>query len=124
MRCRLKTILTAASIAITMLVCFESSTAQEICLSANDIKNMETSIKLQLPVTFDKKLRDELLQLRKRDFEQINKTISDRKPEEIVDRLHQTREKNGDSLCGLLKDHGWPTRRLVGDEGAEAAFFL
>lgn len=114
----------ASLVVIAFLAVCPASRAQDNCLSVDDIKNMEATLKLQLPVTFDKKLREQLLQLRKKDFDQVTNAISDRKPDEIMDRLKQTREKNGDSLCGLIKEHGWPTKKLVGDDGAEAVFFL
>ncbi|HJZ81411.1 MAG TPA: VWA domain-containing protein [Pyrinomonadaceae bacterium] len=111
-------------ILIATLVCFHSAPAQDNCLSADDVKNMEAGLKLQLPVTFDKKLHDELLQLSKKDSERVRDAIAERKPDDIMGRLQEARDKNGDSLCLLLKQHGWPTRQLVGDDGANAAFFL
>src|SRR5436190_5052977 len=41
-----------------------------------------------------------------------------------MDRLRESRDKSGDTLCQLLKEYGWPTKKLAGDDGANAAFFL
>ena len=50
--------------------------------------------------------------------------VSKRKPDNILDRLRESRDTNSDSLCLIFKQYGWPTRKLVGDDGADAAFFL
>jgi len=42
----------------------------------------------------------------------------------MLDRLRDSRSENSDSLCLVLKQYGWPTKKLVGDDGANAVFFL
>src|SRR5262249_20421771 len=109
--------------AVATLVCFQTVRAQDTCLTRDDINKMQAQLKSQAPVTFDKKLHDELLKLRKKDFERAKDAIA-KKPDEIMDRLRQSQNQNVDSLCPILKARGWPTRQLVGPDGADAAFFL
>ncbi len=119
-----KHFLTVLLIAFAALVWVQSSQAQDICLSADEIKKMQAQIKSPPELTFNKKLHDELLKLRKKDQERVKDAIADRKPDNILGRLRESRSKNPDSLCVILKQYGWPTKKLVGDDGAEAAFFL
>jgi VWFA-related protein len=121
---RSKHFLTAQLVAFTLFLSFQSSRAQDNCLSADDIKKMQAQLKSPPDVTFNKKLHDELLKLRKKDHERVQDAIADRKPDNILDRLRDSRSQNSDSLCVILKQYGWPTKKLVGDDGADAAFFL
>jgi VWFA-related protein len=122
-RCR-ETIFRAPFIVIAILVCVQSSLAQENCLSPDDVKKIETQLKSQPTVTYNKKLHDQLLLLSRKDTERLQDAISERQPDDILGRLKEARDKSGDSLCQLLKEYGWPTKKLVGDDGANAAFFL
>src|ERR1043166_5181861 len=85
---------------------------------------MQAQLKSPPDVTFNKKLHYELMKLRKKDQERVKAAIADRKPDNILDRLRESRSQNSDSLCVILKQYGWPTKRLVGDDGADAVFFL
>ena len=102
----------------------QSSQAQVNCLAADDIKKMEAQLKSPPGVAYNKKLHDELLQLQKKDQGRVRDAVSDRKPDNILERLRESRVKNSDNLCLILKEYGWPTKRLVGEDGADAAFFL
>lgn len=114
----------ALLIAVTVLLCVESLRAQDNCLGADDIKKMQAQLKASPEVTFNKKLHDDLLKLWKKDHERVQDAISDRKPDNVLDRLRESRDKNPDTLCEILKQFGWPTKKLVGDDGAAAAFSL
>jgi len=114
--------LNALLIFVVVLVCVQSSPAQNNCLSDDDVKKMQAQFNSP-PPTLNKKLREQLLQLKKKDHERVQNAIS-RKPDDIIDRLRQSRDQNSDSLCLILKEYGWPTKALVGDDGAVAAFFL
>lgn len=115
---------TALLIAFAAFVWAQSSQAQDNCLNADDIKKMQAQLKSPPDVTFNKKLHDELLKLRKKDHERVKDAISDRKPDNILDRLRESRTQNSDNLCVILKQYGWPTKKLVGEDGADAVFFL
>jgi len=109
---------------LSILSCCHSSLAQNNCLTADDVKKMEAQLSSPQPVTFNKKLRDELLQLRKKDYERVEHAVSKRKTDDLADRLREARDRNADSLCSILKEYGWPTRALAGEDGADAAFLL
>src|SRR5258705_7568339 len=116
---RSKHFLNTLLIAVVILVCVQSSRAQD-CVNVDDIKKMQAQLKSPPDVTFNKKLHDELLKLRKKDHERVQDAIADRKPDNILDRLRDSRSQNSDSLCVILKQYGWPTKKLVGDDGADA----
>jgi VWFA-related protein len=119
-----KHFLTALLIAIAVLLCVQSSKAQDNCLSSDEITRMQAQIKLPPSVAFNKQLHDDLLKLWKKDHERVQDAISDRKPDNVLGRLRDSRSKNPDSLCEILKQFGWPTKKLVGEDGAAAAFSL
>lgn len=121
---RPKHFLSALLITVVTFLCVQSSRAQVNCLGADDIRKMQAQLKSPPDITYNKKLHDELLQLRKKDQERVRDAVSDRKPDNILDRLRESRSQNSDSLCLMLKTHGWPTKKLVGEDGADAAFFL
>lgn len=111
-------------IALVVILGFQPARAQVNCLSPDDVAKMQAQLKTPPAVAFNKKLHDELLQLRKKDYERVKDAISNRKPENMLDRLREARDNNSDNLCLILKTYGWPTKTLVGDDGADAAFFL
>jgi hypothetical protein len=114
-------VLFLASVALAWV---QPTSAQNNCLSADDVTRMQAQLKARPAVTFDKKLHDELLQLQKKDQERVRDAVYDRKPDKIMDQLKKSRAQNSDSLCKILKERGWPTKNLVGDAGVDAAFLL
>jgi len=121
---RPKHFLTALLILVTLLACAKASRAQDNCLSSDEIMKMQAQIKSAPNVTFNKKLHDDLMKLWKKDHERVQDAVSDRKPDNVLDRLRESRSKAPDHLCEILKEFGWPTRKLVGEDGAAAAFLL
>ena len=119
-----KHFLTALLFAVAVLACVQPTKAQDNCLSSDQITKMQAQIKSPPEVTFNKKLHDDLLKLWKKDRERLQDAISDRKPDHVLDRLRESRIKGPENLCEILKEFGWPTKKLVGDDGAAAAFFL
>lgn len=113
----------AIPVALTILACCFSAFAQDNCLTADEIKNMQAQLKSGAAATYDKKLHDEILKLRRKDQERLRDAVS-RQPDNIIDRLKESRDKNVNGICLILKQRGWPTKQLVGDDGADAAFFL
>ena len=124
MRRRPKHFLTALLILVTLLACAKASRAQDNCLSSDEIMKMQAQIKSAPNVTFNKKLHDDLMKLWKKDHERVQDAVSDRKPDNVLDRLRESRSKAPDHLCEILKEFGWPTKKLVGEDGAAAAFLL
>src|SRR4029079_4174345 len=94
---RSKHFLAALLIAVTALLWVQSSNAQNNCLSVDDVKKMQAQLKSPPDVTFNKKLHDDLLKLRKKDHERVQDAIADRKPDNILDRLRDSRSENSDS---------------------------
>jgi len=124
MRRRPKHFLTALLILVTLLACAKASRAQDNCLSSDEIMKMQAQIKSAPNVTFNKKLHDDLMKLWKKDHDRVQDAVSDRKPDNVLDRLRESRSKAPDHLCEILKEFGWPTKKLVGEDGAAAAFLL
>jgi hypothetical protein len=73
----------------------------------------------------DEKLRKELLSMMKVDQDarqaliQSGKTTGD-----LVERVAELDRKNTARMKEIIDKHGWPGRRLVGDDGANAAWLL
>jgi len=124
MRRRPKHFLTALLIAVAAFACVQPTRAQDNCLSSDEIMKMQAQIKSAPNVTFNKKLHDDLMKLWKKDHERVQDAVSDRKPDNVLDRLRESRSKAPDHLCEILKEFGWPTKKLVGEDGAAAAFLL
>jgi len=109
----------------TILVCLQPAVGQDRCLSQDEIKNMLAQVNSprQLPLNIE--LRDELLKLKKKDQERLNKSIAEnRKTDALMDRIRASRDNNAARLCTILKQYGWPTSSLVGKDGVDAAFHL
>src|SRR6476469_4505221 len=124
MRQRPKHFLTALLFAVAAFACVQPTRAQDNCLNPDEITKMQAHIKSASNVTFNKKLHDDLLKLWKKDHERVQDAISDRKPDNVLDRLRESRAKTPDNLCETLKEFGWPTKKMVGEDGAAAAFSL
>ena len=43
---------------------------------------------------------------------------------ELIERMRATFRDNAAWLAGIIREHGWPGRSLVGTEGATAAFLI
>lgn len=114
----------AAVICFVFLSVCVSAFAQDNCLTADDIKKMQAQLKADVAVTFDKKLHDEIIKLRRKDQERTRNAVSERQPDDVMNRLRQARAQNPEGICLILKQRGWLTRKLVGDDAADAAFFL
>jgi len=110
---------------IPIYVCSPSVKGQDQCISQDDVKKMLVQVKSGHQVTLNKKLRNELLKLQEKNQERLEKDIREnRKPDAFLKRMREARDKNTVRLCKILKQYGWPTRSLVGQEGVEAAFFV
>lgn len=105
-----------------ILVCFQSVPGQDQCLSQDEIKSILARVNAREQSPLNKKLRDELLKLKKKDQERINKSIAEKKPDALIERIRTAQDNNAARLCQILKKYGWPTTSLVGKDGAEGAF--
>src|SRR6267154_6123054 len=107
-----------------LIICLQSALAQSSCLSHDDVQKMLSQINSQQPVSFNKKLADELLKLTDKDQQRLQDSVGTDKSDELLKRLKANREKNTARLCPILQKFGWPTAAQVGPEGVEAAFLL
>jgi VWFA-related protein len=108
-----------------ILLCSHSALAQTKCLSDADIKKMLQQVNAPRNGSFNRKLRDELLKLKEKDQKRFQNAIDgNEKPDALLKRMRAMREKTEAELCPLLKEFGWPTADVVGNEGVAAAFVL
>jgi VWFA-related protein len=112
-------------VAVVILISAPSGFAQTKCLTADEIKQLTDQIGAHTPRPFNQKLSDELNKLAARQQQRIENNVADNKSgDTILKTLRASREQNTGELCSIIKQYGWPTRDLVGDEGARSAFFL
>src|ERR1043166_2468045 len=99
--------------------------AQSRCLTTEEINRFTNQIEANTTRPFNKKLSDQLIKLSAKQQERVQNEVADNKSAEtIVKTLRSSRAANTNELCSIIKQYGWPTRDLVGEEGKRAAFFL
>lgn len=101
-----------------------SLAAAGICVVALGLGSCGTS-PAAAPTLFNPGLRSELLEMEARDQEVRSAPASDR-PEDRA-RMERWRRVDAENLARfreILSEHGWPTRDLVGSDGARAAWVL
>jgi len=106
------------------LVCCQCVSSQDRCLTQNELKSIVAQVNARQQLPLNQELRDELLKLRKKDQERIDKSIAEKKPGGLMERTRISQESNASRLCPILKQYGWPNNSLVGKDGVEAAFHL
>ena len=110
---------------LLILIATASAFAQTKCLTADEIKRVSDQIAANDTRPFNKKLSDDLIKLSAKQQQRLQDNVTDNKSgDTLIDTIRKSREKNTNDLCAIVKQYGWPTRDLVGDEGARAAFFL
>ncbi|HYJ85126.1 MAG TPA: VWA domain-containing protein [Pyrinomonadaceae bacterium] len=117
----LRLILIIASI----FVCAYPTPAQQRCLTPEEIRKIIEQAAGSANVTLNKKLRDQLLKLKENAQQRLDEDLSgNKKPEALIKRMREFRDKNTARLCAIVKQYGWPTAALVGHDGVDAAFYL
>jgi VWFA-related protein len=113
------------------LLCYQAIAAQQTnaaqtgCLTADEIKNMLAQVNRHPEVAFDQLLSERLIRLKEKNNERLSRDVADnKKPEDLMKRLRDARQKNAVELCEILKTYGWPSKALAGSAGVDAAFFL
>jgi len=110
---------------LLILIAAASAFAQTRCLTADEIKRVSDQIAANDTRPFNKKLSDDLIKLSAKQQQRLQDNVTDNKSgDTLINTIKTSREKNTNDLCAIVKQYGWPTRDLVGDEGARAAFFL
>ncbi len=114
-------VLTALMVSVALVPLF----AQSKCLSPDEAKAMLAHMNSAPRATFNKKLRDELLQLAGKSEKLIYNSIEEnRANSDSQKRIAEARQQNNSRLCQILKESGWPTSALVGKEGVGATLYL
>jgi VWFA-related protein len=112
-------------VALLILITSTSAFTQTRCLTADEIKRVSDQIAANDTRPLNKKLSDDLIKLSAKQQQRLQDNVTDNKSgNTLIDTIRKSREKNTNDLCAIVKQYGWPTRDLVGDEGARAAFFL
>lgn len=96
---------------------------QKICLTDDDVKGLIN--KPRQNASENKELKNELLKMR----EEAQKILLKRAKETYKlqpsqKRATETNLKHAAGLCQIIKQFGWPTEQMVGQEGADAATSL
>jgi Ca-activated chloride channel homolog len=107
-------------------LCAQSISAQtSTCVSADEIQRMLAQVTAHQIVPFNKKLSEQLIKLKGKNEQRLQNDVAEnRKSDELMKRLRESRQKNVTELCGVLKEYGWPSKALVGLDGVDAVFFL
>jgi len=109
----------------SFFVCAQPTPAQDRCLTPEEIRKITEQAGGSANVTLNKKLRDQLLKLKENAQQRLDEDIIDnKKPEALIKRMREFRDKNTARLCAILKQYGWPTAALVGHDGVDAAFYV
>src|SRR3989440_8759198 len=114
-----------ALVALLVLFAATSAFTQSRCLTPDEIKRFTDQVEANIPRPFNDKLSDELIKLAAGQQHRLQDNVADNKSgEAILKTIRTSREQNSNELCTIVKQYGWPTRDLVGDDGARSAFFL
>ena len=99
--------------------------SQTKCIDQDDVKRSIALLESDDSRPRNEKLAKELVKMREKYREKYNLAAEgDFKNRSRNDDLTKLREKNDARLCAIIKEFGWPTIRLSGDDGAEAALLL
>ena len=112
-------------VAVVVLIGVVPGFAQTKCLTADEIKQFTDQIEGNTAHSFNQKLSDQLNKLAAKQQQRVENNVADNKSgDTILKTLRTAREQNTSELCSIIKQYGWPTRDLVGDEGVRSAFFI
>lgn len=121
----LKTTLALLASLTAILAVSPTLRAQSRCVSQEEIKKMVAAMESGETASLNEKLGKELVRLKGRYFEKyLYAADADFRSRSLNLELTKVREKNDARLCEILKQFGWPTINLTGENGAEAALYL
>ncbi|HYX30731.1 MAG TPA: VWA domain-containing protein [Pyrinomonadaceae bacterium] len=107
------------------LIAAVNAIGQARCLTADEVKKFTDQINANAQRPFDKKLSDQLNRLAAKQQQRIEDNVAENKSDEtILKTLRTARAQTSNELCSMVKQYGWPTRDLVGEEAEHSAFFL
>jgi VWFA-related protein len=121
MRTITRLVLTVIVVSLTSVSLF----AQAKCLSPDAAKAILEQVNSPRSVTFNKKLREELLKLVGKSEKLIYNSIEEeRSNDNSRKRIDEARQQDNARLCQMLKEFGWPTSALVGADGVASTLYL
>src|SRR6185436_18038243 len=113
------------SAAMLCAVAATGAFAQTKCLTQDEIKRFTDQIESNTPRPFNKKLNEQLNKLASKHQARVQNNVADNKSDDtILKTLRAARDTNTTELCSILKQNGWPTRDLVGEDGVRSMFYL
>jgi VWFA-related protein len=116
---------TLVAAACTVL-CAQIAVSQGKCLSDDDVKAMIVQLGSASRVSFNEKLRDRLLKISEKEQERFQNSLAEEREKTgaLAQEAKTSRKDNTAKLCSVLKEFGWPTVDLLGQDGFDAAFTL
>src|SRR5688572_1549582 len=98
-----------------------NASAQYRCLTEDEAKRIIESINSPAPVSENKKLRRELIEMREQ-REKLNAKISENfeKNQNLVPEANLMGERHLLRVCQMLKENGWLTKDALKEDGFEA----
>jgi hypothetical protein len=114
---------------ITLLLLFVTAAgqprAQPRCLTPEQIQQLTAQVESNTARPFNKKLNEQLNKLTAKQQTRVQNNVAENKSDDtILKTLRTARDTNTAELCSILKEYGWPTRDLVGEDGERSMFFL
>src|ERR1043166_5264057 len=110
---------------LLILIAASQASAQTRCLTQEEIKKLTAQVEANETRPFNQRLNEQLNKLAAKHQEQIQNNVADNKSSEtLLKTLRSARDANTAELCSILKQYGWPTRSLVGEDGAKSMFFI
>jgi Ca-activated chloride channel family protein len=94
------------------------------CITKDDVNQLLAKLNSDQTVSFNKKLTEELVKLEGQRQDFFNEAVDSDNKEKSLKRMTEFNQKAEQRLCGVLKEFGWPTKKLVGEDGVDAAMFL
>ncbi len=98
---------------------------QSRCLTDEEAKKVIESIQSTKPVSENKNLRKELLSMQE-EREKLNEKISENieKNIDLIPQANMMGERHLLRVCQIIKESGWLTNKIIGDDGFKAFTFL
>ena len=99
--------------------------AQSRCLGPEEVKAMVARLNSSQNATPNPQLHDELLRIAVQTEKLIYSSIEEEVPNDVSrSRLNEAVGRNNVRLCQILKEFGWPTSALVGQDGVSSTLYL
>jgi VWFA-related protein len=110
---------------VGLLMLCRQAFGQAGCLTAEEAQKAVNLINSPQNITENKALRLELLNM-KESRQKLDQKIIDNLPEnqKLISTANEMGEKHLLRLCEVIKQYGWVSREMIGDEGVSAALLL